>query len=172
MARARVTRRYRFSAAHRLHSPLLPEAANREVYGKCNNPYGHGHDYVLEVSVAGEIDPATGRVMPLALLDQLVQSVILRKLDRRNLNREVEEFATLVPTTENLAAVIARRLALAWGRNLPGQPARVEKVRIHETRNNIFEVRAPQGGGLSSLTTAAEAGAGMRESDEELQSAD
>jgi 6-pyruvoyltetrahydropterin/6-carboxytetrahydropterin synthase len=142
MPLAKVTRRYRFSASHRLHSPLLSEAENRDVYGKCNNPYGHGHDYVLDVVVAGEIDPRTGRVMALPQLDLFVHNVILSKMNRRNLNTEVEEFAVAVPTTENLAAVVARRLESAWRTAFPGHPARLEKVRIHETKNNIFEVMA------------------------------
>lgn len=136
-----LTRRYRFSSSHRLHSPLLSDAENRIVYGKCNNPHGHGHDYMLEVSVAGEPDPVTGRLLPLALLDELVRRVILAPMDRRDLNSEIDEFASLVPTTENLAIVVARRLESAWLHALPGAAARLEKIRIHETKNNIFEIR-------------------------------
>jgi 6-pyruvoyltetrahydropterin/6-carboxytetrahydropterin synthase len=143
MPLARVTRRYRFAASHRLHSPLLPEEENRAVYGKCNNPYGHGHDYVLEVSVAGPVDARTGRVVSLPQLDRLVREAVVARLDRRNLNTEVEEFAALAPTTEHLAAVAARRLARAWRESFPTHPARLQKVRIHETGNNIVEVNAP-----------------------------
>lgn len=138
----RLTRRYRFSSSHRLHSPVLSEDDNRRVYGKCNNPYGHGHDYLLEVTVAGEPDPVTGRMFPLALLDALVGRAVLDPMDRRDLNSEIDEFASLVPTTENLAAVVARRISEAWPHVLPGVEARLDKIRIHETKNNIFQVSA------------------------------
>ena len=142
MPEIRLTRRYRFSSSHRLHSPVLSEDDNRRVYGKCNNPYGHGHDYVLEVTVAGEPDARTGRVLPLALLDGLVRRVIVEPMDRRDLNSEIDEFAALVPTTENLAVVVARRLHEAWPHALAGVEARLDKIRIHETKNNIFEISA------------------------------
>ena len=112
MPAIRLTRRYRFSSSHRLHSPLLSDAENRAVYGKCNNPHGHGHDYVLDVSVSGQPDPVTGRLMPLSHLDELVRRVILVPMDRRDLNSEIDEFAGLAPTTENLAIVVARRLEI------------------------------------------------------------
>jgi 6-pyruvoyltetrahydropterin/6-carboxytetrahydropterin synthase len=136
-----VIRRYRFAASHRLHTPLVDDARNAELYGKCNNPYGHGHDYMLEVFVAGEVDARTGRLVALGELDALVERTILKEMDRRDLNSEVEEFAALVPTTENLARVIAARLERAW----PGEWAdvvRLDKVRIHETKRNVFEVSA------------------------------
>jgi 6-pyruvoyltetrahydropterin/6-carboxytetrahydropterin synthase len=136
----RLTRRYRFSASHRLHAPALDDERNREIYGKCNNPYGHGHDYTLEVAVAGEPASATGRLIALGELDRLVESVILKAMDRRDLNSQVEEFGKLLPTTENLAAVVAARLAKAWPAAFAGAAARLEKVRIHETNRNIFEV--------------------------------
>jgi 6-pyruvoyltetrahydropterin/6-carboxytetrahydropterin synthase len=137
----RLTRRYRFSASHRLHAPSLDALANRELYGKCNNSHGHGHDYALEVSIAGQPEGATGRLVALGRLDGFVESVILKALDRRDLNSEVEEFATLVPTTENLTAVVAARLAAAWPAAFADSAARLEKVKIHETRKNIFEVQ-------------------------------
>jgi 6-pyruvoyltetrahydropterin/6-carboxytetrahydropterin synthase len=134
-------RRYLLSASHRLHSDALSEDENRAAYGKCNNPYGHGHDYTLEVVVAGQPEAATGRLIAPGELDRLVESVILKAMDRRDLNSQVEEFAALVPTTENLAAVVAARLAAAWPAAFAGAAARLEKVRIHETKRNIFEVR-------------------------------
>lgn len=140
----RVGRLYRFSASHRLHSGLLSAARNREVYGKCNNPHGHGHDYVLEIVLAGRLDESSGRLVPLDLLDEFVRRVWLSQVDRRNLNLDLAEFASMVPTTENLAAVAARRLAGAWPRWFGQWPVRLEKVRIHETRNNIFEVSVPE----------------------------
>ena len=141
MATVRLTRRYRFAASHRLHSPLLSDDENCCTYGKCNNPYGHGHDYALEVTVRGPLDRVAGRLIPLDALDRLVQATVLDDLDRRNLNVEVEEFATLVPTTENLSLVVANRLRQAWHVAFGNQPVRLEKVKIHETRRNIFEVR-------------------------------
>ncbi|MGB9609696.1 MAG: 6-carboxytetrahydropterin synthase [Bryobacteraceae bacterium] len=140
----RVGRRYRFSASHRLHAPQLAAERNREVYGKCNNPYGHGHDYVMDVVLAGRLDPGRGRLLPLEMLDEFVRRVWLDQVDRRNLNVDLPEFAALVPTTENLAFVAAERLRQAWPHWFAGWPAELEKVRIRETRNNIFEVSASQ----------------------------
>lgn len=140
----RLGRLYRFSASHRLHSDLLPEERNREVYGKCNHPYGHGHDYVMEIVLEGRLDEAAGRLLPLDQLDEFVQRVWLSQVDRRNLNLDLAEFASLVPTTENLAAVAAQRLAEAWPHWFGALPVRLKKVRIHETRNNIFEVSIPE----------------------------
>ncbi len=94
----RLTRRYRFSASHRLHSRDLSEEANAELYGKCNNPYGHGHDYQLEVTVGGPIDAATGQVVNPATLDALVTQYVLQDISNRNLNEEVAEFVSRVPT--------------------------------------------------------------------------
>ncbi|MBA3976152.1 MAG: 6-pyruvoyl tetrahydrobiopterin synthase [Candidatus Solibacter sp.] len=142
MPAVRLTRRYRFSSSHRLHAPVLSDEENRRIYGKCNNPYGHGHDYLLEVTVEGEADARTGRVLPLALLDGLVRRVVIEPMDRRDLNTEIDEFAALAPTTENLAVVAARRISEAWPHVLPGVAARLDKIRIHETRNNIFEISA------------------------------
>ena len=145
MPQVTVTRRYRFSASHRLHTPLLDETRNFEVYGKCNNPYGHGHNYLLEVAISGAPGEVSGRLLPLGDLDRFVDRVILKAVDYRDLNTQVEEFATpeltLVPTTENLAAVVAARLAKEWPAAFPSSTARLEMVRIHETERNIFEVR-------------------------------
>ena len=145
MPQVTLTRRYRFSASHRLHTPLLDEARNFEVYGKCNNPYGHGHNYLLEVAIAGAPDEVTGRLMPWRELDRFVERVILEAVDHKDLNTQVEEFAALkpilVPTTENLAAVVAARLAREWPAAFPASAARLEMLRIHETERNIFEVR-------------------------------
>jgi len=143
MNEVRLTRVYRFSSSHRLHSPLLTKEDNCLVYGKCNNPFGHGHDYVLEVAIAGRPAPATGRLLPLAQLDAIVGRAVVEPMDRRDLNTEVAEFSgELVPTTENLALVVASRLAVAWQAELASSPARLVGIRIHETPNNIFEVSA------------------------------
>src|SRR5512138_2689271 len=98
-----VTRRYRFSASHRLHAPGLGDEENRRVYGKCNNPFGHGHNYVLDVTAQGPLDPATGRAADPAQLDAFVRREILDAMDHRNLNTEVPAFAGSPPTSENLA---------------------------------------------------------------------
>lgn len=139
--KVRLTRRYRFSASHRLHADALGEEENRAVYGKCNNPHGHGHNYLLEVSWKSEVDAKRGRMVAVDELDEFVRRSVLRKMDRRNLNVEVEEFAALVPTTENLALVVARRLERDWATAFPALAGALEKIRIHETKNNIFETR-------------------------------
>jgi 6-pyruvoyltetrahydropterin/6-carboxytetrahydropterin synthase len=140
MPEIRLTRVYRFASSHRLHAPELSDGENARVYGKCNNPFGHGHDYVLEVTLAGAPDPVTGRLLPLAVIDEIVSRVILIPMDRRNLNTEIAEFASLVPTTENLAVVAASRITAAWAAAGPPPGVRLDRIRIHETRNNIFEV--------------------------------
>ncbi|HUQ95863.1 MAG TPA: 6-carboxytetrahydropterin synthase [Bryobacteraceae bacterium] len=132
-------RRYRFSASHRLHSPQLSDEENRELYGKCDNPYGHGHDYVLEVVVEGEPDPCTGLVTCVAKLDEYVQRNVLADFDHKYLNEEVAEFRDAPPTTENVALEIQRRLECGWRWVLP-PTTRLKKVRIYETRRNIVEV--------------------------------
>jgi 6-pyruvoyltetrahydropterin/6-carboxytetrahydropterin synthase len=139
----RLTQRYPFAASHRLHSSQLSEEANCRVFGKCNNPHGHGHNYFLEVSVSGEADPVTGLLLQRDQFDTWVEKEILARLSYRNLNEEMEEFRTLVPTTENLAAVVTGALARGWEKYFP-QPAklRFDRVRIHETRNNLFEMEA------------------------------
>lgn len=127
-----LSRRYSFAASHRLHSAELSEAENQRLYGKCNNPYGHGHNYVIEVTLAGKVDPATGMIANLADLDAYVQKHVLADFDHRYINKEVPAFATLVPTTENLCIEIYNRLI-----EFPG--ARLERVRIEETSRNSFE---------------------------------
>jgi 6-pyruvoyltetrahydropterin/6-carboxytetrahydropterin synthase len=140
----RVTRRYTFAASHRLHSGELSEEENRRLYGKCNNPHGHGHNYVVEVSVRGPLDGATGRAVDIAVLDELVQREVVRPFDHRNLNQEVAAFARVVPTSENLGFEICRRLKRNWKQVFPGEWPKLEKIRIGETARNIFEVRADE----------------------------
>ena len=136
----RVTRRYEFSASHRLHAPGLTDEENHRLYGKCNNPFGHGHNYVLEVSVRGVVDPRSGRAVDPAALDQLVREKVIRAFDHKNLNEQIEAFEHLVPTSENLGLLIHKRLEQGWTDQFPGQWPRLEKVRIAETERNIFEV--------------------------------
>lgn len=128
-------RRYRLSASHRLHSDALSEVENKAVYGKCNNPFGHGHNYVVEVTVGGEIDPATGMVCDLAGLDACVRKEVIEPFDHMNLNT-LACFQNLVPTTENLCIEIHRRLKAAF------TGAELDRVRVEETSNNFFEYRA------------------------------
>jgi 6-pyruvoyltetrahydropterin/6-carboxytetrahydropterin synthase len=138
-----VTRQYRFSASHRLHSPALSDEENRVLYGKCNHPYGHGHNYVVEVSARGPLD-RYGRAIDIGTLDELVQREVLAHFEHRNLNTEVGRFAEEVPTSENLAVEICRRLKGNWRLVFPGEWPKLDKVRIGETRKNIFEVEADE----------------------------
>jgi 6-pyruvoyltetrahydropterin/6-carboxytetrahydropterin synthase len=133
-------RRYRFAASHRLHSPRLSEEENRRVYGKCSNPYGHGHNYVVEVRVSGHVDPATGMIANLADLDAFVERRVLEAFDHKSLNDEVPVFREKVPTTENLCMEIFQRLKAF-------SMARLERVRVEETGNNSFEYagESPEG---------------------------
>jgi 6-pyruvoyltetrahydropterin/6-carboxytetrahydropterin synthase len=125
-------RRYRFSASHRLYSAHLGEAANREIYGKCANPHGHGHNYILEVSVSGPVDAATGMIANLADLDAFVERRVLDDYDHKSFNEDVASFRSVVPTTENLCIDIFQRLK-------PCPHAKLERVRVQETGNNSFE---------------------------------
>jgi 6-pyruvoyltetrahydropterin/6-carboxytetrahydropterin synthase len=129
---AHLSRRYLFSASHRLHSDAMSEKENRETYSKCNNPYGHGHNYTLQVTVSGQVDPQTGMVCNLVDLDTFIEREVLARYDHQNLNT-LEEFSNLVPTTENLCIhiyeIVQRGFTLAH----------LEKVRIEETMLNVFE---------------------------------
>jgi 6-pyruvoyltetrahydropterin/6-carboxytetrahydropterin synthase len=133
-----LTRRYNFAASHRLHSPALTEDENWRAYGKCNNPYGHGHNYVLEVAVSGPVDPATGMIANLADLDSFVERVVIEPFDRVYLNEDVAAFRERVPTTENVCIEIYERL-----RGFPH--AKLERVRLEETSLNSFEYTGDSG---------------------------
>jgi 6-pyruvoyltetrahydropterin/6-carboxytetrahydropterin synthase len=135
----RVTRVYRLAASHRLHSPRLGEEENRALYGKCNNPYGHGHNYRLEISARGPLDES-GRALDPAALDRLVEETILRPFDHSNLNTDVPRFQSEVPTTENFGREVYLRLKENWAQAFPGPWPALEKIRIAETDRNIFEV--------------------------------
>ncbi len=137
----RVTRRYRFSCSHRLYSAALTDAENARIYGKCNNPYGHGHDYVLRVTACGPTN-AAGRVVNIAALDELVEREILDRLDHRNLNADVDWFRAAPPTSENLAAAICGRLKGSWRTAFAGEWPRLDGICIEETPRNIFQVHA------------------------------
>ena len=138
----RVTRLYRFAASHRLHARALSDEENRRLYGKCNNPFGHGHNYVLEVSARGPADPETGSAVDARRLDELVAREVIEPFDHRNLNCDVAAFRDVTPTSELLAAEICRRLQHGWRGAFPGEWPQLEKVRIAETARNIFEMDA------------------------------
>jgi 6-pyruvoyltetrahydropterin/6-carboxytetrahydropterin synthase len=126
------TRRYRFSASHRRDCGAVSAQENRDVYGKCNNPHGHGHNYRLEVSVRGPVERSTGMVMNMADLDALVGNSVVERFHLANLNMD-PLFKQEVPTTENLCRAIHRLLA----GQLPG--GKLDRIRIEETENNFFE---------------------------------
>jgi 6-pyruvoyltetrahydropterin/6-carboxytetrahydropterin synthase len=130
--KAYLTRRYMFSASHRLHSEAMSAEENAATYGKCNNPYGHGHNYALEVTVSGPVDESTGMVCSLMDLDSFVQREIIERFDLQNLN-VLPQFAQGVPTTENLCTAIYDILRRGF------TPAHLEKVRLEETMMNSFE---------------------------------
>jgi len=122
-----LTRRAEFSASHYYHNPAFSAEENRRVFGKCNNPHGHGHNYALEVTIAGEVNPATGMVLNIKDLKKLLEAEVLEAMDHRFLNAEVTAFATRIPTTENIAIEIWNRLApkLTLGK--------LHRVRLYET---------------------------------------
>jgi 6-pyruvoyltetrahydropterin/6-carboxytetrahydropterin synthase len=138
----RVTRRYRFAASHRLHSERFSEGENRALYGECNNPHGHGHDYVLELCVSGPLDPVSGQVVNVSTLDGLVASRVVQDFDHKYMNTDVREFQKLVPTSENILRVIEERLVAHWQSAFPGGGPHLESIRLRETRRNLFELRA------------------------------
>jgi 6-pyruvoyltetrahydropterin/6-carboxytetrahydropterin synthase len=127
-----VTRRVHFNAAHRLHNPALSDAENRSVFGLCNNPNYHGHNYELDISVEGEVDPRTGYVVDLGVVKRIAEETVVTALDHKNLNLDVPEFRDLNPTAENIAVVIWRLLE----ERLPG---RLVKVVLWETPRNCVE---------------------------------
>jgi 6-pyruvoyltetrahydropterin/6-carboxytetrahydropterin synthase len=130
--RAYFGRKYRLSASHRLHVDELSADENRAVFGKCNNPYGHGHNYVIEVVVGGEVDPVTGMVCDLVDLDDCVRREVLERFDYTNLN-DYEGFRGVVPTTENFNIEIYRLLKEKF------KEAEVVSIRVEETAKNSFE---------------------------------
>jgi 6-pyruvoyltetrahydropterin/6-carboxytetrahydropterin synthase len=128
-----ITRIYEFAAAHRLHVEALSGEENRDLFGKCNNPAGHGHNYVLEVTVTGDPDPRTGMLVDIEALDDAVQELVLDRYDHRNLNCDVPELQGLVPTSEVVATCIYEQLSGKL-------PAKLSRIRLHETARSIFEV--------------------------------
>mgnify|MGYP003576374380 FL=1 len=128
-----VTRRLHFSAAHRVHNPAMSDDENRRVFGKCNNPNWHGHNYILDVSVTGSLDAKTGYVIDLSRVKQIVEERVIQHVDHRNLNLEVDFMRGLIPTTENVVVAFWRELEPAL------KPARLTKLVLWETVNNHVE---------------------------------
>ena len=129
--KAYLTRRYLFSASHRLHNPELSDVENRVTYGKCNNPHGHGHNYALEVTVSGQVNVKTGMICDLGALDEYVQREVLDRFGHEHLNA-LPQFTSAVPTTENLSSELFRIIS-----QFP--EARLQKIRLEETMLNSFE---------------------------------
>ncbi len=132
---AHLTRRYRFAASHRLHAPALSEERNRELFGKCNNPFGHGHNYRVQVTLGGPIAEDTGMVVNLADLDAFANTELLESFDYVNLNQH-PAFREAMPSTENLCLAIWRIFSRFTRDHAP---VRLERIRVEETNNNAFD---------------------------------
>ena len=132
LTRAYFGRRYTLSASHRLHTETLTAAENLATYGKCNNPHGHGHNYIVDVLVGGEVDAETGMVVNMVALDEAVQKCVIERFDHANLNLD-PLFVNRVPTTENLCRAVFELLDGSV------EPAQLVRVRVEETENNFFE---------------------------------
>jgi 6-pyruvoyltetrahydropterin/6-carboxytetrahydropterin synthase len=133
MPQVTVTRRLRFNAAHRLHNPALSAEENRALFGRDNNPHGHGHNYDLEVSVTGAIDDRTGYVIDLGELGRIVEEAIISQLDHRHMNEDVPFLRDVNPTAENIVVACWRVLEPRL------RPGRLTRLRLHETENNHVE---------------------------------
>jgi len=133
MPEVTATRRMRFNAAHRVHNPALSDEENQRLFGKCNNPNWHGHNYVLEVSVRGAVEERTGYVMDLARLRDIVQREVIDRVDHRNLNLDVDFMRGIIPTSENIVVACWRVIAPHVA------PARLARLRLWETENNYVE---------------------------------
>ena len=138
--KAYLSRRYRLSASHRLHTEAYDAAKNRAVFGKCNNPHGHGHNYVVQVTVSGQVDPETGMVCNLSDLDAFAKSNFIDRFDHSNLNT-LDCFRESVSTTENLS-IEAYRIFLRF------PAAHLERVHVEETSNNSFDYAGGSDPGL------------------------
>lgn len=130
-----ATRRSTFNAAHRLFNPNLSDAENIEIFGKCSNPNWHGHNYVLEVVVAGEVDPKTGYLIDLKILRDIINQNILEKVDHKNLNLETDFLKDIIPTAENITIGIWNELV----NKIP--TGKLYSVKLYETENNYFEYK-------------------------------
>jgi len=133
MSRVTVTRRLRFNAAHRVHNPKLSDAENSRLFGKCNNPNWHGHNYTLDVSVEGDIDETTGYVSDLSALKKIVEREVIDHVDHKNFNLDVPFMKGVIPTSENIIVAFWKILASTVG------PGRLTKLVLWETENNYVE---------------------------------
>ncbi len=134
--RTAIIRKEHFNAAHRLHNPAWSDELNKEVFGKCNNPNFHGHNYELEVKLVGEVHPETGFVMDVKVLKSIIKANVLDRYDHKNLNLDVSDFNTVIPTAENIARVIYDNL-------IPHIPSDLElTIRLYETERNFAEYPA------------------------------
>jgi 6-pyruvoyltetrahydropterin/6-carboxytetrahydropterin synthase len=134
-----LTRKAEFSASHYYHNPLFSSEQNARLFGKCNNPNGHGHNYLLEVTVKGDVDPGTGMVLDLKQLKEVLNREVIEVLDHRFLNHEVAAFASRIPTTENIAVEIWRMLE----GKLP--TGRLHRIRLYETHDLFVDYYGEQG---------------------------
>src|SRR5258708_35900849 len=142
-----VTRKAEFSASHVCANPALGEAENRALYGANANPHGHGHNYVVEVTVEGTTDPTTGMVFDLRELKEIIHQEVVDPMDHRFLNHEVPPFDTVIPTTENIAVEIWRRLP----RRITAPNARLKNVRLYETADLYVHCGGPEQGGMQRI---------------------
>ena len=142
MAVAHFTRRYRLSASHRLHARCLNEQQNRDTYGKCNNPFGHGHNYFVEITVSGPIDPETGFVVDMPKLDALAQRELIDRFDAQHMNADPVFSGDFVPSTENFSIEVERVFRREVPLLDPTGRLRLDRVRIEETKNNSFDLLA------------------------------
>ena len=133
MAVVTITRRLQFNAAHRVHNPALSDAENKALFGKCNNPNWHGHNYTLDVSVTGPVDERTGYVVDLSHIKRVVEREVIDKVDHRNFNLEVDFMEGIIPTTENIVVAMWRVIEPAM------RPATLTKLVLWETQNNYVE---------------------------------
>jgi 6-pyruvoyltetrahydropterin/6-carboxytetrahydropterin synthase len=136
MPTVRLTRNYRFSASHRLHLPQFSDEENQRMFGKCNNPHGHGHNYILAITVEGPVNEATGLVVDPAALDAIVHRQVISVYDHKYLNHDVVDFADATATTENMATSIRDRLLGAWPAGFPA----LAHIRVQETKRNVIEL--------------------------------
>ncbi len=133
-----LTRKTEFSASHHYHNPEFSSEENQRIFGKCNNPNGHGHNYTLEVTVKGEIDPESGFVVDLKEMKEIMNREVVDAMDHRNLNKEVPEFAKQIPTTENIAIAIWKRLEPKL------KVARLHRVRVYEMQDLFVDYYGEQ----------------------------
>jgi 6-pyruvoyltetrahydropterin/6-carboxytetrahydropterin synthase len=133
-----VTRREVFSSSHRLYNPDFPDSENERIFGKCSNPNGHGHNYTLEVVIAGEIDPHTGYVIDLKLLKEIIIENVIQKVDHKNLNMDVDFLKGKIPTSENICMGI-------WNQLVDKIPSgKLYSIKLYETENNYVEYKGKE----------------------------